>query len=136
MLRNADSRLLGCGAVFLTKFRSCEGSQCLYPQGQAVCFVCFDIFTLKVLAVCALQNFGSTIRVTQSHMPEDMNLQLYNCGNFKVSVPENTLFQFIFLLKHKFYLNLTSFYLENKLFCDRIYQHVRLSDSHRDVYTH
>ena len=35
-----------------------EGSQCLYPQGQAVCFVCFDCFTLNVMAQHAPQNFG------------------------------------------------------------------------------
>jgi len=53
----------------------------------------------------------------QSHIPEDVNLQPYHCGNFKLIVLENTLLRFIFLLKHKFYLNLTSFYLKNKLFC-------------------
>ena len=36
----------------------CEGSQCLYPQGQAICFLYFDCFTLKVMAPCALLNFG------------------------------------------------------------------------------
>jgi len=63
-----------------------------------------------------LTTLGSTVQVTQSHIPEDMNLQLYHCGNFKLSVLENTLFQFIFLRKERFCLNLTSFYLENKLF--------------------
>jgi len=82
------------------------------------------------------KTLGITVQVTQSHIPENVNLQPYHCGNFKLIVLENTLLWFIFLLKHKFYLNLTSFYLKNKLFCDRIGQHFRLSDTYKDLCTH
>jgi len=83
-----------------------------------------------------LKTLGSTVQVTQSHIPEDMNLQLYHCGNFKLNVLENTLFQYIFLLEHRFCLNLTSLYLKNKLCHNRIGQHVKLSDTYKDVFTY
>jgi hypothetical protein len=60
----------------------------------------------------------------------------YTSGNLKSCVLENMLFQFIFLLRHKFYLHLTSFYLENKLFHTHICQHVRLSDTHTGMCLH
>jgi len=111
----------------------CEGSQCLYPQGQAVCFVCFDCFTLKVMAPHAPQNFG---KYRSSDTVSHPRRQLYHCENFKLSVLENILFQFTFLLKHRFYLNLAAFYLKNELFRDRKGQHVRLSDTYKDVFTY